>query len=93
MAGEKATALGAVLHYPRLDTVLMVEETLKKCKEYPTKTELWRMLPRQVMYQTFSVIIDYLLESNKIVAKGGKLIWIWGPERAREYLNSDLIVR
>ena len=82
-----------VLHYPRLDTVLMVEETLKKCEDWPTKTELWKMLPKKVMYQTFSVIIDYLQDSNKITIQDGKIIWIWNPEGVKKYLHSNLIVR
>jgi len=35
------------LHYPRLDTVIMVEETIKKLDYYPTKTQLWKELPRR----------------------------------------------
>jgi hypothetical protein len=82
-----------VLHYPRLDTVLMVEDTLKKCKDYPTRTGLWRALPKQVMYQTFLVILDYLQQSNKIVMRDGQVIWIWDPEGVKKYLNSKLIAR
>ena len=82
-----------VLHYPRLDTVLMVEDAIKNCEEWPTKTELWKSLPKQVMYQTFSMIIDYLADSNKIVIKDGVIIWVWDPEAVRKYLSSGLIVR
>jgi len=82
-----------VLHYPRLDTVLMVEDAIKNCEEWPTKTGLWRMLPKQVMYQTFCLILDYLADSNKIVINDGKVIWIWNPEGVRKYLNSRLIVK
>jgi hypothetical protein len=72
---------------------LMVEETLQKCKEWPTKTELWKMLPKQVMYQTFTVILDYLQESNKITIQNSKIIWIWNPKGVKKYLHSKLIVR
>lgn len=82
-----------VLHYPRLDTVLMVEKTLKECDKHPTKTELWRMLPKKVMYQTFSVILDYLQDSNKITIQDGKIIWMWDPEGVKKYLQNDLVVR
>ena len=88
-----AVAVSGVLHYPRLDTVLMVEETLQSCKEWPTKTELWKMLPKKVMYQTFSVIIDYLLELNKITIQNKKIVWIWNPKGVKKYLHSNLIVR
>ena len=63
---------------PRLDTVLMVEDTIKKLDYYPTKNQLWRALPKAVMWQTFNVILDYLIESNKIIIdKEGKIIWIF----------------
>lgn len=66
-----------VLHYPRLDTVLMVEDAIKKAKDYPSKNALWRSLPRQVQYQTLNVILDYLEKSNKITyTKDRKIMWI-----------------
>ena len=66
-----------VLHYPRLDTVLMVEERIKKAKSHPTRMELWQSLPRKVQYQTFQLILAYLLGSNKIfITKEGKIMWI-----------------
>lgn len=73
-----------VLHYPRLDTVLMVEKTIRESEEYPTKFQLYRSLPKSVMYQTIDVILDYLQESGKIVIKDGKIIWIWDPEGVRK---------
>lgn len=69
-----------VMHYPRLDTVLMVEKSIRESKEYPTKFQLSRSLPKSVMYQTLDVIIDYLEKSGKIAIKDGKIIWVWDPE-------------
>ncbi|MBU0591131.1 hypothetical protein KKF81_05460 [Candidatus Micrarchaeota archaeon] len=87
-------AIQEVLHYPRLDTVLMVEETIKKAKEYPTKAELLKALPKQIMYQTFLLILDYLEKSNKIIIdkKDGKIVWIWDPEGVKRFLNNDLVI-
>lgn len=82
-----------VLHYPRLDTVLMIEETIKKSKEYPSKRQLWLSLPRKVMYQTFALVLDYLEESGKIAIKDRKVIWIWDPKAVKKYLESKLVVR
>ncbi len=77
-----------VIHYPRLDTVLMVENKIKNAREYPNKMQLWKSLPRKMMYQTFCVIFDYLQDSNKIaVDREGKIAWIWNPELVRKYLN------
>ncbi|MDP2667906.1 MAG: hypothetical protein Q8O65_04250 [Nitrosopumilaceae archaeon] len=63
---------------PTLDTIKMVEQTLSKMSEYPTKNKLWRALPRQVQYPTFKAVLNYLEESNKIIYdKDGTIIWIF----------------
>jgi len=82
-----------ILHYPRLDTVLMVEEAIKKAKEHPTKMELWRSLPKKMMYQTFLLILNYLEESGKIVIKDGRIIWIYDPDLEKWLENRELIMR
>jgi len=77
-----------IIHYPQLDTVLMVEEYIKKHSGEFKKRQLWENLPRKMMYQTFCVIFDYLSESGKIVAdKEGKIAWIWDPEGVKRYLS------
>jgi len=84
-----------ILRYPRLDTVLMVEEAIQKAEEYPTKAELLRNLPKKIMYQTFNLILDYLEYSGKIyIGKDGAIVWIWDPEGIRKILkNPKLVVR
>ncbi|GAG08302.1 unnamed protein product, partial [marine sediment metagenome] len=58
------------------------------------KYQLWKRLPRKMMYQTFCVIIDYLEESNKIIIdKEGKLVWIWDPEGVKRILQSGVKLR
>ena len=65
-----------ILHYPRLDTVLMVEEVLKNANAAISKNELLRRLPKQVMRQTLIVILGYL-EKRGMVMEGKKgLLWI-----------------
>ena len=83
----------ALLHYPRLDTIIMVEEAIKKTGEYPSKRQLWLSLKKRVMYQTFNVILSYLETSNKIIIKDGKVTWIWDPEGVKKYLNRGIILR
>ena len=78
-----------VLHYPQLDTVLMVEDFIREHSGEFKKKSLWENLPRKMMYQTFCVIIDYLLDSNKIaVDKEGTIAWIWNPELVKKYLSN-----
>lgn len=77
----------SILHYPQLDTVLMVEGFIRENGGEFKKRQLWEHLPRKVMYQTFCVIFDYLEQSGKIaVDREGKIAWIWDPEGVRRYL-------
>jgi hypothetical protein len=76
-----------ILHYPRLDTVLMVEEHLKKSLEEKSKNNLFRTLPRQVQYQTLQVILDYLEQSNKIVYSKGKIVWIGSNKKVDKLIK------
>jgi len=83
----KHTKQKQILHYPQLDTVLMVEEFIRDCSGEFKKRALWEHLPKKVMYQTFCVIFDYLLDSGKIAQdKEGKIAWIWDPEGIKKYL-------
>ena len=81
------------IHYPQLDTILMVEETIQKM-DYPKKTELWKALPKKVMYQTYCMIIDYLEESGKImIYKDGRIIWTWNPDMIKKIISSGVKLR
>lgn len=75
-----------ILRYPRLDTMLMVEDFIKEHDGEYKKRKLWESLPKKMMYQTFCVIIEYLLYSRKIsIDSEGKIGWINYPEIARKY--------
>jgi len=77
-----------ILRYPRLDSVLMVEKLIYDTSGEFRKKQLWEQLPKKMMYQTFSVIIDYLLYSGKIaVDSEGKIGWIWDPEGVERFLK------
>lgn len=79
-----------ILHYPRLDTVLMVEGFVRENSGEFKKRSLWENLPKKTMYQTYCVIFDYLLDSGKIaIDKEGRIAWIWNPELARKYLARE----
>ena len=83
-----------VLHSPTLESVLMVEKVAKEYSGELGKYQLWKKLPRKMMYQTFQSILDYLVESNKIIIdRDGKVIWVWDPEGVRKILQKNLIVR
>ena len=66
-----------VLHYPRLDTVLMVEKLIKKTKDSLSKNEIDRRLPKKIMRPTLNLILKYLEESGKIALLKEGIIWIY----------------
>jgi|TARA_B100002003_G_C13950409_1_gene460829 hypothetical protein len=64
-------------HSPTLNTVFMVEETLKKMNESViTVAELKRKLPKQINHNTLKLILEYLEESNKIAVTMKGITWI-----------------
>ncbi|MFH1072391.1 MAG: hypothetical protein V1743_03100 [Nanoarchaeota archaeon] len=65
-----------VLHYPRLDTVLMVEKALKDAELAISKSELQRRLPKQVMRQTLNIILGYLEEKGVVMIGKKGVLWI-----------------
>ena len=72
-----------VLHYPKLDSILMIEKAIQESEDYPTRMELWRSLPKQMQYQTFKLILDYLERSNKIMFEEDKIVWIFANSRQK----------
>jgi len=67
-------------HSPTLNTVLMVENTLKNMDESVISVaDLKRRLPRQVNHNTLKIILEYLEMSNKIVVTMRGITWIHNP--------------
>ena len=91
---EQGFERNKILHYPQLDTVLMVEEFIRENSGEFKKRSLWENLPKKMMYQTFCVIFNYLSESGKIAQdREGWVIWIWNPELVKKYLNQPELSR
>lgn len=78
--------MAKIHHYPRLDTILMIEESIKKSRG-KRKMQLWNGLPRKIMYQTFLLILDYLEKSGKIRVDKGRIDWIHDPELVRKLVE------
>lgn len=82
-----------LLHSPTLESVLMVEGLIEKYSGEFGKYQLWKKLPRKMMYQTFQVILNYLVQSNKIVISGdGAVTWIWNPGLIRKLEKERLLL-
>ena len=70
---------------PTLETVLMIEGFIEKYSGELNRTELWKKLPRKVMWQTYLVVLEYLQSINKIAIDGvGKIGYIWNPSLAKK---------
>jgi len=77
-----------VARSPTLQTVLMVEKFIDENSGEYRKTDLFKNLPRKVMWQTFQVIMEYLESIHKIAYDNeGYVVYIWNPkfyERIKE---------
>lgn len=82
-------------HSPRLETIMMVEDVLSKAKAFDSKNRLWRALPKQVQYKTFTTILDYLQRSNKIAYdKDNSVIWTFADNaKLKRLLQEGTVLR
>ena len=80
-----------ILHFPKLDSILMVEKTIIDSEDYPTRMGLWKSLPKQMQYQTFKLILEYLEKSNKIMFEGDKIIWIFANNKKLNSLIQEAV--
>ncbi|MEK6825256.1 MAG: hypothetical protein AABY00_00545 [Nanoarchaeota archaeon] len=77
---------------PTLETVLMIERAIEQSSGAYNRTELWKSLPKKVMWQTYLVVLDYLEQSNKIVTDSeDKIVWIWNPAFIRKLEAEGLL--
>lgn len=82
------------LHSPTLESVIMVEKTIQKNSQEYGKYQLWKKLPKKMMYQTYQIILLYLEESRKIlIDKDGCVIWIWDPSGIKKIIQSGVKLR
>ena len=79
-------------HSPTLNTVLMVEETLKNMDgSIITIAELKRRLPKQVNHSTLRIVLEYLEENNKIAVSLKGITWIHNTnENLRKAITKGL---
>ncbi len=75
---------------PTLETIQMVESTIMQAKEYPSRYQLWRSLPKGMHYETLTRVLNYLEGSNKIMFdKDGAIIWIFADNSKLRKLRSE----
>ena len=80
--------INSIARSPTLETVLMVEKTIEEYSGELNRTEIWKILHKKVMWQTYLVILNYLQSINKIaISKEGILVHIWSPEVAKKFMK------
>lgn len=84
----------SIIHEPNLRTIMMVEKAIQESRTYPTKKELWKKLPKQIQYQTFLRILDYLESSNKIIFNKRSIVWtaVDNP-KLKKLLEESVVLR
>ena len=83
-----------ILHSPTLESVIMVEKTIQKYSQECGKYQLWKKLPKKMMYQTFQTILEYLRQSGKImIDKDGCIFWTYDPDGIKKILEKGLKIR
>ena len=80
MQKQKISKKESSTSWPTLNTLIMVETTIKKMKQSVVSVaELKRNLPRQVNHNILMRILAYLEESNKILFTLKGITWIHNP--------------
>ncbi len=83
-SNNEVKRISRLFRSPTLETVKMVELTIKRYSGEFKKTQLWERLPRKVMWPTYLLILDYLEEINKIIiSEDGIVTYIWNPKLAK----------
>lgn len=71
---------------PTLETVLMIERFIEANSGEFNRTEIWKKLPKKVMWQTYLIVLDYLQSINKIgIDRNGVIGYIWSPDVAKRF--------
>jgi hypothetical protein len=71
----------------------MVEKALFRYKSDKTITQIWKLLPKKVMWTTFTTIINYLEYSGKIHVENDKRVtWLWDPSGIAKLVGKRLVV-
>lgn len=69
-----------IMHSPRLNSIVMVEDTIKNAKEIITVAELKHKLPRKINHNTLKTILVYLQKSGKIEFTPNGMVWIFASK-------------
>jgi hypothetical protein len=67
-------------HACTLKTIVNIEQFIFENSGKFSKTELWNNLPKKIMYQSYKIVLDFLINTKKIQILGRKIIWTGNQE-------------
>ena len=75
-----------------MSTMLMVEKTIKESDEPLRKMQLYKAIPKSMMYQTFERVLEYLEGHNQIAYDNEvRIVWIAADNpKLRKLLESGV---
>jgi hypothetical protein len=77
---RKVLSSPRIIYAPTLNTLIMVENTLKNMPESTFKiSDIKKALPKKINHYTLQNILEYLEESNKIYVGIKGITWIYNP--------------
>lgn len=89
---QKQILKNPFIRSPTLDTVMMIEKTIDKYSGEFNRTQLWKKLPKKVMWQTYRIVLDYLQSINKIALdRNGTIGYIWCPKIVAKFTRRKRI--
>lgn len=78
---------------PKIETIEMVRAFIKEHDRQYSVYQLWKKLPKKMMYQTYKAVLSHLLEGNGIVIDGNKKIsYIHKKAPELKPINKDTII-
>lgn len=87
MIKKRGITVTVNVHSPTLDTLKMIERAIMENNGEFSKTELWKNLPKKMMYQTFKKSLEYLIDSNKVIIAHSKVVWAFNPALFKQIME------
>jgi len=69
------------MNNPTLQTIRIIEDVIMRNSGVYSKYQVWQMLPKKMMYQTYQEVIAYLSWAKRIEHREGKIHWIFEGEQ------------
>jgi hypothetical protein len=72
----------------------MVEKAIIEAKDYPTRMQLWKSLPKKMQYQTFKRVLDFLEATEQITFDNAKILYTGANNpKLQALIESSILIR